>query len=451
MNPEKNIETRLEQLAQVISSGDSFVNGVMRRLETSSDRVQQKPNPTFVRRLVMKRFTRFAAAAVVIVGISAILLFNQTPGSIALADVYTRVLQIQAFTYKMSMTMSGIGAMTGLSNTGSSTSEGTVTISTEYGMKMENHMQVSVSGGTTQNITQLAYMLPNDKMIVSIMPEQKMYQKIELTGQLLEETKKQNNDPREMIRRMMDCSYVSLGRSEINGIKVQGFETTDPAYGGGVGDVRAILWVDARTGLPVQSEVSATVGEKMKIDSVISDFQWNVPVDATDFAYVIPDDYKDAGSMKMPEMTEEAAIEGLQTYAKFFGRYPPKIDMASLLPSLMKNINELMDNPATEYAKAFVQKIKSAEAAGEQAVMQQTQREFTSVSSLAMFHMKLVQGKQDPAYYGDRITPQDTDAVLLRWKTDSGTYKVIFGDLSVTEMAYEDLIAIEPKTEPAAP
>ena len=285
-------------------------------------------------------------------------------------------------------------------------------------------------------------MLPNDKIIVSIMPEQKMYQKIELTGQLLEETKKQNNDPREMIRQMMNCQYVSLGQSEINGVKVQGFETTDPAYSGGIGDVRAVLWVNVDTWLPVQSEASMTMGEKMKIDVVISDFQWNVPVDASEFAYVIPDDYKEFGSMKMPEMTEEAAIKGLSIYENVFGQYPKKIDLITLTTSLSKRITK------SEVSDTFREKIDAAKAAGEDS-MEVFSREIVSpITSLGMFYMRLSQEKRDPIYYGRTVTPGDGSAVLLRWREDNGKYKVIFGDLSSTEMDFEELVKIEPEIKP---
>ena len=386
----------------------------------------------------MKALSKLSIAAIVLLGISALLLFNRTPGSIALADVYTRVQQARTFMYVMSMTMSGMGELTGLPDAGATTAEGTVIISTEYGMKLENHMQVQAPDGTTQNITQLAYMLPNDKIIVSIMPEQKMYQKIELTGQLLEDTKKQNNDPREMIRQMMNCTYVSLGQSEINGVKVQGFETTDPAYSSGLGDVRAVLWVDAKTWLPVQSEVAMTMGEKMKIDVIIRDFQWDVPVGAADFAYVIPDDYKEFGSMKMPEMTEEAAVKGLGVYQGIFGTYPEKIDLITLTQRLSK----------PDVLETFRERMDAAKAAGED-TMEVFSREFvTPMTSLAMFHMKLSQGKRDPVYYGRTVAPGDGAAVLLRWREDSGRYKVIFGDLSVQEMSYEELVAIEPAEKP---
>jgi len=73
------------------------------------------------------------------------------------------------------------------------------------------------------------------------------------------------------------------------------------------------------------------------------------------------------------------------------------------------------------------------------------------IQSLGMFQMKLVQEKKDPAYYGDQVTPENTDAVLMRWKNDEGTYTVIFGDLSTVDMEYEDLVKIEPQVEATIP
>ena len=421
---------------------DELVRQTLNQIEQTQN---QMISPSIgKRRLIMKNTFKFAAAAVILIGVSLVFLFNSGPNTIALAAVYEKVLQAQAFMYEISMTMSGVGELTTGLPGGNAESNATVLISTDYGMKMENHVQVKVPGGTTQNITQLAYMLPNDKMIVSIMPEQKMYQKIELTGQLLEKNQKQNNDPREMIRQMMDCTYVSLGQSEINGVKVQGFETTDPAYGGGIGDVKAVLWVDVNTWLPVQSEVFATVGGKMKIETVISNFQWDVSVDPAEFAYVIPDDYKDAGSMKMPEMTEEAAVKGLDTYQKVFGGFPEKIDLASLILPATQRLAR------SEVSEAYKEKLEAAKAAGVEAMTAFSQEVVTPITSTGMFYLKLIQEKQDPIYYGQTVTPGDKSAVLLRWKTENGKYKVIFGDLSSAEMDYEELVGIEPAEKPAA-
>jgi hypothetical protein len=62
--------------------------------------------------------------------------------------------------------------------------------------------------------------------------------------------------------------------------------------------------------------------------------------------------------------------------------------------------------------------------------------------------MRLSQEKRDPVYYGRTVTPGDGAAVLLRWREDSGRYKVIFGDLRVAEMTYDELAAIEPEDKP---
>jgi hypothetical protein len=80
MNPEKNIETQLEQLAQAISSGETFIDGVMSRLETSSDKLQkQSIHINFVRRLFMKTTVKFAVAAIVLIAaFLSLTLFNKT-------------------------------------------------------------------------------------------------------------------------------------------------------------------------------------------------------------------------------------------------------------------------------------------------------------------------------------------------------------------------------------
>ncbi len=80
MNPGKNIETQLEQLAQAIPSGNSFVDGVMSRIETSSDKLQkQSIHINFVRRLFMKTTVKFAAAAIVLIAaLLSLTLFDKT-------------------------------------------------------------------------------------------------------------------------------------------------------------------------------------------------------------------------------------------------------------------------------------------------------------------------------------------------------------------------------------
>ncbi len=419
-------------------------------IQQTLEKIENEPNniPLLERILKMKPLTKIAAAAIIIVGISTVFLFPTSGQSIALAAVYDKVLNAQAFMYKMSMTMTGMGELTGQPETQRNMEmDMTVTMSTEYGMKMENHMSVQKPDGQKEHVTQMAYLLPEDKVMISIMPKQKMYQTIEFSEELLEQTKKQNNDPRQMIKEMMDCEYIELEQTEINGVKVQGFQTTDPAISGGVSeDCTATLWVDVDTWMPVKYEIDMKMGESMETHCVINEFLWDVPISAADFEYVIPDDYKEFGSVKMPEMNAEAAINGIQTYLEFFGQYPEKLDLMSIMKSMKK-----LEDAETEAAKEFREKMESA--GDDKAKMQEFMQEFMQpIQSLAMFYMQLVQQKKDPAYFGDQVTPEDADAVLMRWKNDdTEKYTVIFGDLSSIEMDYKDLIKIEPQAEQTAP
>jgi hypothetical protein len=321
---------------------------------------------------------------------------------------------------------------------------------------------------TDPNLTvhQQIYVIPNEKTMMVILPDSKMYQPMEIrdnTGKAFEQIKELSN-LREIIKELMTQQYTELGCSEIDGITVQGFLITDQYHiGDEAGESTTTLWVDVDTWLPVKYELNATHGEE-ESHIVMDQFRWDISVDANVFEYVIPDDYKEMGkagtataidpnSIKMLEMNDQAAIKGLEAYKEFFGRYPEKIDLVPLMRSLTN-----VGDPKTELGKKLLEKIKrKMETVGlDQVKLQEfAMQDFVvPLQSLGTFYMTLVQDKKDPAYYGAQVTPEDTDAVLMRWKADSGKYKVIFGDLSTVEMEYEDLIKIEPQPvqeEPVTP
>jgi hypothetical protein len=412
---------------------DQLIHQTLNRIAQTQP--QTTPN-TGTRRFSMKTFIKLAVAASILIGISAVFLFPTGGKSIALAAVYNKVQQVQAFMYTMSMTMTG--SMAEGTPAQNIKVEAIVTISTEHGMIMDSTMHLIDKNQTTH---QQMYYLPAEKTMVMVMPDQKTYMRMEFTEDLFERTKQQSSDPREMIKHMMDSKYTDLGFSEINGIKVQGFQTTDPAYAMGTAEeVSATLWVDVDTGLPIRSEYSMKTNTGAQMHGGIDHFQWNMDVNAAQFKPVIPEDYKKLASMKLPAMNEESAIEGLRTYLKYFEEYPKKLDMMTLnsgFSGQQKN--------KTEAAKQLKKKIDAA--ATDEEKTQVIIDEMAPIQSLGMFYMTLMQEKKDPAYYGKTVTPGDAQAVLLRWKASDTTYKVIMGDLSTTEMSADQLKQIEPAPE----
>lgn len=84
MTGENSLQERLEKLGQAIGSDDSLVENVMSRIDAEpvaeSNRISKLKNKPIIRRFVMNRFTKFAAAAVII--IAALVAIHRFGGSI---------------------------------------------------------------------------------------------------------------------------------------------------------------------------------------------------------------------------------------------------------------------------------------------------------------------------------------------------------------------------------
>ncbi|NQT00448.1 MAG: tetratricopeptide repeat protein [Planctomycetes bacterium] len=411
-------------------------------LNVFNETKQQSQKPAtphgVLRRIIMKSpITKLAAAAAIIIAILIGLPFlSPNSSSVVLADVLERIEQTQAFMYRMTMTTTG--AMMSDMPTRKIEIQGTTIISTEYGMKME--MATTDPDSGAEEVTQQMYIIPDQKLMISLMPKHKKYMRMEFDDDLLARQKKQNNDPREMIKQIMDCEYTELGRSVIDGIDVEGFHTTDPAYyGGAMENIELTLWVDVEKWLPVRAEMDFKMNEQMRMQGVIYDFQWDIPVVASDFEPVIPDDYTafSTEAMKMPSMTEEAALEGLKFFAEIVGQYPKKLNLMNLMQefSAIKDSENLTD--------AGMKLKEEMDRAQKDEHMKKVTETMLKVQSIGMFYMMLIQDKKEPVYYGETVTLQDVEKVLLRWKISDNQYRVIFGDLSALDVSADELTDLE--------
>ena len=405
-----------------------------------SKTLSQSGQPILWEHIMKSRIIKLAAAAVIVIAVLAGLPFFSGNGSgVALADVLERIEQTHAFMYRMKITMTG--AIVSGAPDKRREMEGTVTISSEYGMKMEMTMTDADTGQKEMN--QQMYILPDKRTAIMIMPKHKKYTRMEFDDDLLARMKKQNNDPREMIKQIMGCEYTELGRSVIDGIEVEGFRTTDPAfYGGAMESVELTLWVDVEKWLPVRTEMDFKMSEQMQMHGVIYDYQWDIPIDVGEFEPVIPEDFTafPTEGMKMPSMTEEAAVEGLKFFAEIFGQYPKKLNLMNLIQefSALKDSENLTD-AGLKLKEEMKQITKDEDDEHLKKVMEMMRQ----VQSLGMFYMTLVQDKKEPAYYGESVGPDDADKVLMRWKISDNEYRAIFGDLTTLDVSAEKLAELE--------
>jgi outer membrane lipoprotein-sorting protein len=410
---------------------------------TSSLQQTRQPKRLILLEHIMKsRITKLAAAAVIFVAVIAGLPLLDSKQGVALADVLAKIEQARAYMYKMKMTTTG-NLTTGMP----SEQEIIVTVSNDYGTRWDTDMTVPDNGET---MNQQTYVIPDQKTVVSLMPKTKQFMRMELDDDWLSRMKKQNNDPREVIKQIMNCEYTELGESVIDGVEVEGFQTTDPAYfSGAVEEGTFTLWVDAETWLPVRSEEDFKMGEQTSVHGVTYDYQWDIPVNASEFEPVIPDDFTAFATdgIKMPGMSEQAAIEGLKLFAEMAGRYPEKITLVELGQEIAA-LSQDMDNMKflTDKLEKLREELSQTEMTEEEirsAVMKKSFEIMQPIASPGWFHTMLVTDKKEPAYYGQTVTPDDTDAVLMRWKISDNEYRVIFGDLSVGNVTAEELANLE--------
>lgn len=391
---------------------------------------------------IMKTLPKLAAAAVVIIGVWLGLKFTGSgKQGIALAEVLHRIQAVPAFTYRLQMIISGEPldpSAQSLQNM-----SGTIWISNQTNaVKME----ISMDGKPMQ----IMYILPQENHMITLMPQSKQYMEFTLSEDMLKEYKQNQGDPREMIQRVIDSEYTDLGKTVLNGIPCQGVESDDPKLMGGMVDqVRARLWFDAENGYPVQWEMNIVTNEgKTEMHMLIDDFQWDTEVDSREFVPVIPEGYTSMGTIQIPKMDETAAINGFQKYVELTGEYPKTLSVMELMQGMGKYQAQIaLAHPEW---KELGKKLEAGSAEYQQQMVQMIIQEMMPIQALGMFYAKLISDQKDPVY-DNQVTPGDSGAILLRWKLDENTYKVIYGDLTTGEVPMNQLPQIQPQGQPDTP
>jgi len=445
MKSAENIKKVIKNLDLEIDTNTEKDRIILSELLEAQEK-SRKTNSAFaapnIRRQIMKSpLTKIAIAAVVtiacVIGLS---LWRTTGSGIALADVLARVEQVKAFRFHWNVKITGEDP----NKPYSSEERGTILTSQEYGRKGKIE-QLDPNGGESTSTE--VYTFPDKKTKIGITPKQKKYWRVEFDD-VTAERLWQMNDPRTYLKKILACKYESLGRSTIDGVEVEGFQTTDPYFfliGGGI-QIDAKVWVDVKTRLPVRYDFTWPNFDQMgtKIINrghiVMHDFQWDVPVDAAEFEPVIPDDYTGTVVKYPAHITEETNIQGLKVLVELLGKYPdPEIiaNYTNVAPTVLLSALEKSETPAAMRLKEEIKGLTDDEISNKLVDF------LMPIRGLGRFCDMLAQDGKDPAYYGNTVTPKDADKVLLRWKVSDNDYRVIYGDLHAETVTPEKLAELE--------
>jgi outer membrane lipoprotein-sorting protein len=415
----------------------------------------QQPHPRRlldIGRIIMRSpITKLAVAAVIIIAVlTGIYVITGKPPAVtccAWAELANRVEQIKTFVF----------------STHSRQSEGHPKleldsrqfISSAYGYKME-------AFDDDGNLVLQDYLNFNDKTETTVSPKEKEYTHKILTDKEWESVKKLYEDPRHIVTIFMSGTgpFKDIGKDVINGVEVRGIQVVPTgSYHNCVGKI----WIDVRTELPVRIEVEGEqdVGSgKLGISRVFDEFEWDTELDPSVFEPNIPADYKVEGSGH-----EEAnTIEGLRSYAELTkGRYPTSMDGDKIAQEIwrlfgehfnLEEVNELyIGNSVFNIHSDFdisnnghtLNIHPNPDRIGK--VNEQMQHKLQKLSDLLyepfLFYTQHENEGNTPVYYGDKVTAEFGDSVLMRWKVSHKQYRVIFGNLTVKTVSADELAALE--------
>ncbi len=419
MNDDKK---NLEQMLEDVTFDDSVDRGhqdlLEQKLLLNFNAVRSRHNSKW--RIIMnKKMAKFAAAAVLVIGVFVGYgIFKGTSG-VSWAQVRQQVAAVKAVMYKalVNDTVQGQPVQLRIE----------ALMAEDHGTRMDAYMG--------NQMFSRSFALADEKSYITLFPGNKKYLEVELT----EKNRIENGDPKAMVEAFLKGDYKELGRREINGVTVEGIESHDvsptagfPGGGGMMGavegkfsaEVVARLWVDVATGWPVEVTLDIT-DEKgnEQITVVVSDFQWEAQIDPDTFASVIPEGYELMYKVNLGRLESgEQIVDGLAYFAKLTGgKYPVKLTIGDILGEVGNLYKTLSSDPSFQLDDGQIVNLKYG----------------------AQHFSRLEAEGKEPVYSGATVTAADSDKVLLRWKLDDDLYRVIFGDLRIEDVSPGRLAELE--------
>jgi len=237
---------------------------------------------------------------------------------------------------------------------------------------------------------------------------------INITGQIEEGTRSFLAFIRDTLNRVQanpDFEAQTLPQKEVDGRTLIGFSSDGP-------NEHIVIWADPKTALPVRIEMK--IGQQ---EMVIKNFEFDIPVDDSLISMEVPAGYmsKD-NALDLSNPTEQDFVTILEVWARdvLDGQFPDAIG----IQEFMKLIGPLQ------------QKL------GQKGVSQQDGEKIgESYAKGMMFLQKfLLMGQGQWHYAGEGVKFGDASTAVFWYKfKDAQTWRVIYGDMSVKDVAEENL------------
>ena len=343
-----------------------------------------------LRRTIMKSpITKIAAAAVIIIAVLIGLHYfgnsiNMT--GTAYAEVVERLHNARTLTYTVE------------TNTGI---EGMPSMRMEIAFKEPGYMRFAMAGGYVSIVDSI------QGKGISILPPRKQFYEIGMSN-LPNDPAQQNINVIERLRSLPERADEELGTREIDGRVVQGFRITEEG-------LINTVWIDIQTRDLVLVEMEFLNAPGMS--GTMSDFQFDVELDDSLFNLTPPDGYT---RMEIQVDTDEVSEQDLIKFLRLWttwtkdGRFPSTLDPTKLAKAAMEIKVEFVEVETSEQER-FEQTLQMTRG--------------------LMFMLKLP-AESNWRYAGEDVKFGDANTAIFWYRPEgSETYRVIYGDLSVKDVA----------------
>jgi outer membrane lipoprotein-sorting protein len=369
-------------------------------------------------RTIMTSSTAKLAVAAVVVVAAVFGIYMLTASQPAFADVVRPLLTAHTAVYKIVADVEG---------------QPTVTVEAQF-MTPGKVRQIMSFGaaGESAGIQIVDYQEGKGLVLV---PAQKMAMAMELKN-APEQSQAAMYNPFETFRDLIQKAQANpgesiryLGESQLDGRKVIGYrvtvaEATVMAHAG----QELTIWADAASLLPVQVECSLEKMFGKPGTMTMSDIQFDVPLDPAEFSLTVPEGYTQRSlQVDASRPTEADLIETLRIWTEATGgKFPDQLNLGAgqeVFKALAeKGKLQLGANPSPDDPgfKEFLQ------------LFQKVNRGLTFVTTLPP--------DADSCYVGaDAAFGDATKPVFWYRPAGSATYRVVYADLSVLDVAFENL------------
>lgn len=348
-----------------------------------------------VRSIIMRSpVTKLAAAAVIMIAILTAIHFWGSPiESIAWADVVRPILTARTVVFHVRSVEGENLPVTRIM------SMGTQRVRSEI---------LSADGKTVQGIAIGDY---DTSQMLTLNPEQKFAAIIDING-LPEKPENFVGIMRNMITELQNDPNVlieSLDEKEIDGSMAQGFRATDPEGN------ELMICADSQTSVPIRMEL-----KWRQTHYEFTDFEFDVVLDQSLFSMDIPEGYSSMpkAMLSLTGGTEQDLVETLRSWAEVIqdGVFPKDFSTQAYMddvPKIRKLASQHSQEKNVENAMKFAR---------------------------GWIFFRLLKPENDWHYVGSGVKLGDAESPVCWYRPDgSETYRVIYGDLSIKDVAPENL------------